>query len=88
MPACAPVLNPELGAGIFAPEEVGDGNVEPVVRAALLLVAMETDADEEAVGPIVAAKAKMLDEMLQQLFSPQHHLLSPQFLTGALSFCH
>jgi len=40
------------------------------------------------VGPTVAASVNRLDEMLQQFFSPQHHLPFAQLLTGALSFFH
>lgn len=50
-----------------------------------------TDAGEDVgadVGPTVAASTNTLEEISQQLGSPQHHFPSGQPLTGALSFCH
>jgi hypothetical protein len=39
-------------------------------------------------GPIVAANANMLEDVLQHDFGPQHHLFSPHEFTGAFSSCH
>jgi hypothetical protein len=44
---------------------------------------------DELIGtPTVAASANTLELIPQHPLSPQHHLFSPQFCTGAFSPCH
>jgi hypothetical protein len=60
---------------------------------ALVDAGMKVDVDVNVdvdvdVGPTVAASANRLELTLQQLFLPQHQLLTPHFCTPALSTCH
>lgn len=69
------------GASVLEPPEICDSPGVVGVGAG--------GGDVEApVGPIVAANANMLDDVLQHDFGPQHHLLSPHEFTGAFSSCH
>lgn len=74
------------------PPSVGvksEGPVREVATAPMVVLAL-TDAteDDARLGTAVVATAaslNKLDVLLQQLFSPQHQLPSPQFRTGAFS---
>lgn len=87
IPAFAAVLRPFGAAIVVATELAVDifdevvplfGAIDRVVVAGMLVLDA-IDEDNVEVGPTVAANANRLDVMLQQLFSPQHQLLSPHF---------
>jgi hypothetical protein len=97
IPAFVAVLRP-FNATVVVGMELAIGEVDEAVPLFLavdgVVVVVDipvfdaVDKDKVDVDPTVAANTNRLEVMLQQLFSPQHQLLSPHFCTGALSSCH
>lgn len=99
MPAFVPVLSPEL-CGMTAGLPGGDvglavvekelpvHKVVPEDGVSLTLKVFILNGVCVGVGVIVAANWNRLEVILQHDFSPQHHLPSLHFCTGALSTCH
>jgi hypothetical protein len=96
IPAFAAVLRP-FSATVVVGVGLAIGEVDEIVPPFVVVdcvvvvgvpVFDATDKDKVEVGPTVAANTNRLEVMPQQLFSPQHQLLSPHFCTGALSSCH
>jgi hypothetical protein len=102
IPAFAPVPSPpDWLFSDVAGVEVGNAEAEETDIAGVEADNIEDDnieAEEEGVaeetvvvGPTVAAISNILVSSLQQVFSPQHHFVPPQFHTPTLphwsSYC-
>jgi hypothetical protein len=97
IPAFAPVPRPpDVLFSDVAGVEVGSPEAEDKVAAGVEVDNIEAEAEgvaEETVdfGPTVAAISNILVSSLQQVFSPQHHFVPPQFHTPTLphwsSYC-
>jgi hypothetical protein len=102
IPAFAPVPRPpDVLFSDVAGVEVGSPEAEDKVAAGVEVDNIEVDnieAEAEGVaektvdfGPTVAAISNILVSSLQQVFSPQHHFVPPQFHTPTLphwsSYC-
>ncbi|CAN9159778.1 unnamed protein product [Alternaria alternata] len=79
-----------VGADAGVDEDVDKGvDEEAGIDDSTVGVNCNDDIEVEDTGSTaIAASANKFAVSLQQLASPQHQLLSPHFLTGALSACH